>query len=510
MALSLESVTSYLKSIPAATRIGAIATICATTIGVLVIRKFIKSTTIPKGLRSFPNMHYAKFLYLIIFNRQSPLGHRIHYPEFVREGIITGWMMGKWIVFVRDPSLIQQVISKTEDYPKVNHTEEFPDSLMARFFGGSNIVTSNGDTWRRQRKIVNPAFYKKNIATIADNVFVRSVNLFMEEIAKIHQAPLDAHHLMQKFTLDVLGLSGFSFDFENIKSDESEYVKVYNSVMKGIFDPIIFLFPMVMKIPFLRFKEVTQSLDRFESLLKGIIAERRQQRTDEKKADQIDLLNLMIDSNEGGEGLSDEELYHNMVIFFLAGHDTTAASLSIALYFLAKYPETQDKVRNEINSILGTKTVATYHDQAKFEYLNCVIKETLRLFPPVAQFPMRNTVGDVELGSGVLPKGTLVSVDSFQLQRRKEEWGPDAEEFVPERFEDEEAHKKRHPYSWIPFGAGTRSCLGMDFSLIEQRMVLATLLKKYRVTLTPGHEELKLKPVNLLQPDNLLLQFVPL
>eukprot|EP01103_Thecamoeba_quadrilineata_P007266 TRINITY_DN1708_c0_g1_i3.p1 TRINITY_DN1708_c0_g1~~TRINITY_DN1708_c0_g1_i3.p1 ORF type:complete len:526 (-),score=108.20 TRINITY_DN1708_c0_g1_i3:161-1738(-) len=498
---------------PPVLRVGGIIIVCSTALTAVALIKILLSLRRPREFKDLPSPPLFTFLINFLTRKYNADEMRRLFPETIAPDVTLLWIFGRWQLVARHPELVREIISRTDDFPKLVQGVIAPDSLFGKFMGNYNIVMSNGETWKRQRKIVNPAFHKKNLAILADSVFSSKIKGLLEELEKIDKQPIEIHPWTQKFTLDVLGLSGFSFDFNNVKTEEGEYVKVYNRVMKGVFTPLHFVFPRLYKLPVPSFIRVRRDLATFEGLLKGIIAKRRAERNDQikKPSEATDLLGLMIDSNEGDgyEALTDDELYHNMVVFFLAGHDTTATALAISLYFLAKHPLSQDKARAEVLRVSGNKDIPSYHDQTQFEYLHHVVKETLRLYPSVVQLPSRFTEKQTKLGNIDVPPGTMVSVDIFNLQRRKDVWGPDSDSFRPERFVEEGA-KDRHPFGWIPFGSGSRTCIGIEFSIIEQRMLLGAILKKYRVELVAGHEDLKLKKASLLAPDHLLLRFVPL
>jgi len=249
-----------------------------------------------------------------------------------------------------------------------------------------------------------------------------------------------------------------------------------------------------------------------------------------------------LDESDLKHNITPEELRDNMVVFFLAGHETTANSIAFACYFMAKHPEVQERARKEILSVYNkhienglTKVPAhefipTYEEQKGLEYLTAIIKETLRLYPPVAQLPARITSKDVKLGEYTLPKNTLVAVDIFSMHHNSKVWGPDCEEFHPERFigspeepNHDETHEhvnensrittkdgitvNHHPYAWNPFGGSVRSCIGQNFSMIEQRMLLSSMLLRYDLSLPSGCAEMKLRPGGLVSPANLFIDF---
>jgi len=326
---------------------------------------------------------------------------------------------------------------------------------------------------------------------------------------------------------DVLGLAGFSFDLNSLQNPQATYVTLYNRLLKKMFTPLMMMMPrriaeILPKLPFEYFQNLSKDLEKFDQLLYGIVEERKKKKqahlqstNGSNQEEAVDLLDLMVSSldDESGHGLTNRELRDNMMVFFIAGHETTANSLSFALYFLAKYPEIQEKARKEILDILGDRDHPTYEDQKQMEYLLMIVKESMRHYPPVSMLPIRKTRECVQLEVDgkvySLPKGSFVSVFIYGLHHNPNLWS-DPEKFIPERFAPGVAEKEnRHFFSWNPFGGGSRACIGQDFSLIEQRITLSSILKKYDLSLRPGSGELKLKNSPLVTPDNLLIKFTP-
>jgi len=284
-------------------------------------------------------------------------------------------------------------------------------------------------------------------------------------------------------------------------------------------------------------KSLLADIQEFDKILFNVIEERRRSKLEEETTPSsqdrpLDLLDLMISSvdEESGKGLNNEELRSNMVIFFLAGHDTTAHSLSAALFLLASNPEQQDLARDEVRRIVGIKHdlatiekwddkdgkptrayIPDYEEQRECDYLTAVVKETLRLFPAVPNLPSRMTTKDVSLGGVTIPAHTVCSINIFSLHHSEKLW-KDPFKFKPERFMKKEGEEGdeglKYPYGWNPFGGSVRSCIGQEFSMIEQRMFLGAILLRYRIKTVPGSEEIRLKPgMVLTAPKDLLVKF---
>jgi len=191
----------------------------------------------------------------------------------------------------------------------------------------------------------------------------------------------------------------------------------------------------------------------------------------------------MVKATEPGaaHSFSRAELQANLAIFFLAGHETSAVSMASSLWYLARYPEIQEKVYAEIVSVVGKAESPTYDTQKELNYMTQVIYESNRLNPPAIGL-QRLTTQETELGGRHFPKHTSVALQIDAIHMSEKEW-PNPSEFNPDRFAPD---VPRHGYAWETFGHGVRSCLGRNFSIVEQRVGLVKILQQYRVSLSLG------------------------
>ena len=223
----------------------------------------------------------------------------------------------------------------------------------------------------------------------------------------------------------------------------------------------------------------------FDGIAKEIITTRRQQGLTGRK----DLLHLMMMANdettvEGVSRLSDEEIVAQSIIFLLAGYETSSNTLSFTLYYLAVNSDVQDKLRTEIKEAIESNVKKPLYDVAQnIEYLDCVVKEALRLCPPAAQMN-RECAEDYDLKNGIhIPAGTEILIPFYAMHHDPDAW-EDPERFDPERFRGP-AKDARHAYQFLPFGAGPRTCIGMRFALLEIKIALVRLLMKYKFVQSP-------------------------
>ncbi|CAO3618182.1 unnamed protein product [Mucor hiemalis] len=297
---------------------------------------------------------------------------------------------------------------------------------------------------------------------------------------------INVSDMMERLTLDVIGKAGFDFDFEAVKNRKSKWVMKYNSIKYGMRDPLFFLFPSLDTTflwMFPKRKILHQNMAEFLEMLDDIIKHKRRQiesgnTNDALEDNEKDLLSLMIESKEEDGKMSDLELKSNLCFFFLAGHDSTSHTLAYIIHYLAEHPAIQEKAREEAIDILGNDSfdvIPNTEDIKKMTYITQIIKETLRINSPVIGLSPRTAAEDTYLSDTFIPKGTQVNVNVFNMHHDDNLW-EDSETFNPDRFSESSEHK---PGAWIPFGNGGRKCVGMNFGIAEQRVILSMMLRKY-------------------------------
>ncbi len=203
--------------------------------------------------------------------------------------------------------------------------------------------------------------------------------------------------------------------------------------------------------------------------------------------------------DEGGNRFSEQEIIDHMIFLMMAAHDTTTSSLSSVCYVLAKHPEWQDKIRHEIGAI--NKDNIAYDDLAKIDTIALVLKEALRLYPPLPVIP-RVAVKDCEFNGYLINKGNVVNVSPAFTHRSADIWSqPD--QFDPERFSKERAEHTKHRHAWIPFGGGAHKCLGLNFAELQIKLVMFHLLKRYRISV-PNNYVMPYQPAPIGKPNDML------
>eukprot|EP01101_Sappina_pedata_P006659 TRINITY_DN3375_c0_g1_i2.p1 TRINITY_DN3375_c0_g1~~TRINITY_DN3375_c0_g1_i2.p1 ORF type:complete len:383 (+),score=157.87 TRINITY_DN3375_c0_g1_i2:619-1767(+) len=228
-------------------------------------------------------------------------------------------------------------------------------------------------------------------------------------------------------------------------------------------------------------KVVFASIDKRRARIQEAKASKEAQETEDEEGEEEaqDMLELLIEAqdSESGETMADSQIKDEMMTFLIAGHDTTAHTMSWVLYHVSKNPQVEAKLLQEIDTVLAERDVPKFEDLSKLKYLANVINETLRLTPTVPQLA-RKTKRDVMLDSYLIPQGTVVLTSPYFLHHNQSSW-ENLEEFNPERFNDRGSKNEGSSSSFIPFSTGPRSCIGKNFALLEMKLVLATIFKKY-------------------------------
>ncbi|KNE67747.1 hypothetical protein AMAG_12472 [Allomyces macrogynus ATCC 38327] len=504
----------------------ATVTFLATTIS----RRLYRFLVPPSHLRHLP--HAPVLAYLRAHRRRAP--YLVAKPAMMqlmredanRRGIkaprmFLTWLLGIWTVNLIDPEDVKAVYTRTEVWDK--YVLVGGVGFVGRFFG-RNVVSAPMADWKHHRKVVNPAF-RRGWATSLFGGPARHLVAELDRFADRDEA-IDPADWMARVTLDALSLAAFGHNLDSIRHPEGDMVATYHAIMKDIVNTRDLLNPFYMWTR--KAKEMGRLVDRFNAFVFELIDTKTAQLQgrdggEEGDDDRRDLLEMMVEAAQGSKDFSREDLRANTVIFFLAGHDTTANELCMALYLMGMHRDVQSKARADVIRVLGKDAArrAAECDAAEMiyptpdqdralTYLNFVIMETMRLFPSVAKLPRRVTTAPVTLADGTaLPKGTLVTIDTFSMHRDPAIWGPDADKFVPDRWAaraDADGaiamHPTAHNYEWAPFGGGQRICLGMQFSLVEQRVILAMMLLRYEWEVVGNTNALRGVPD--LAPNDLL------
>ena len=363
-------------------------------------------------------------------------------------------------VMVSSPSLAHEVLTtKDGAFTKAPGLTIFMRPVL-----GNGLLASDGELHGRQRKLLAPAFAHKRIAAYAETMAERA----RRWAASIEDGQeLDVSDGMMRLTLEIVGKT--LFDAE-VGSDADAVGEALTTVMQTVLVQLGSLVPLPPFVPSPRNLRSRRAVRRLDAIVYRVIEERRAQ-----GGDRGDLLSMLLDAkDEAGVAMTDRQVRDEAMTLFIAGHETTANALSWTLYLLAKNPEARAKVEDEIDA-LGR--VPSYDDLKKLPYTLGALKEAMRLYPP-AYILARRAKETVTLGTHVVRKNTIVFINVLGAHRRADVW-PEPDAFRPERFTaDQEKLLPRCAY--MPFGAGSRVCIGNHFALMEGHVLLGTILRRLR------------------------------
>ncbi|EXX68538.1 cytochrome P450 [Rhizophagus irregularis DAOM 181602=DAOM 197198] len=474
------------------------------TIFVIVIYHVRKYNKIPKEIENMPYISAFPLIWALL--RQKPhdeIQDVLHESSKGRD-IYLSRIGPAMNVNISSPEHVKDLLMESEDIAL--KFEYGPGNILYDFFG-NGLVFSNGDKWRTYRKLATPAFNNALSPEIVGETVMDLFSFIQQNLNR----PIDIFEVMQRTTIEVLGKLAFGYRFGCLESGETPHIiNVYKYLISTVESVYNIVFPWINKLPTEHNRKFRQTIKEFDGFIFDIIEAKRNQINNKEISDndRVDLLTSMLKSSEQ-EGIhaDTKQLRDEMVTFFVAGHDTTSMSLSTSLYYLAKYPEMQEKARAEVIRILGDEPVIPSSVQLKeMKYINAIIKESLRVYPPAPVVSLRSLQKPIKIGPYIVPKNVLCSVNIWQVHYDTRYW-ENPKQYNPERFLNNE---KRHPFSWIPFSAGPRNCIGQNFSIMEQRVILSMMLLKYNWTLPKNsinEEKLLLDSQFLLRPVDLKLVF---
>jgi cytochrome P450 len=397
---------------------------------------------------------------------------------------------------IRHPLDVEHVlVSNARNYVKQTRGYE-----KLRLVLGEGLVTSDGEFWKRQRRIAQPAFHKERIARLAPIMTAATEEMLAQWAPRVGTGQaFDVAEEMSRLTLKIIGQTMLSTDVSSAASEVGQAVTVaLNHAIRRTTN--VFSLPEVFPTPAnLLFR---RSLDTLDRVVLGMISERRKD-----GHDRGDLLSMLMAARdeETGEGMTDHQLRDEVMTIFLAGHETTANALSWTFYLLSLHPDVDARLREELAQVLGGRP-PRLEDLPRLPYVDQVLKEAMRLFPPVWMIARRSVEEDV-LSGFKIPAGTFVFMSPYLTHRHPAFW-PNPEGFDPSRFAP--GRLERLPRcAYFPFSKGPRMCIGDQFALLEGRLVLATLLQRVRLSLAPGYRASPLPTVTLRPKDGVRMTLTP-
>ncbi|MGM0449038.1 MAG: cytochrome P450 [Methanobacteriota archaeon] len=384
-----------------------------------------------------------------------------------------------------NPADVERVlVADAERYRKPQFGDDAMDTLL-----GDGLLLSEGETWQRQRTLANPAFHNRRIGALAG---------VMADHAESHVAEwgdgdvVDLQLELARLTVKIIVTAMFGADIDD---EEVKTVQENLEPLGARFEPDPRRYLIPDWVPTRENREFDAAIDTLESVIDGIVERRRGTERDPSvdpagpdgtgvrgppgdpdAALPMDLLSVLLRARDRGEQ-TDENLRDELVTMLLAGHDTTALALTYAFYLLSNHPEARERVESEAEEAVSTGRL-TADTVRGMEYTERVLNESMRLYPPVYTL-FREPKLDVKLGGYRIPEGSALMVSQWVIHR-SERWYDDPETFDPDRWTSERRNQ-RPRFAFFPFGGGPRHCIGKAFSLLEAKLILATVCSRFEL-----------------------------
>lgn len=418
-----------------------------------------------RGLGNVPSAPVLPYFGAVSHLRRDPV--RALYAWFQQLGDLYQFSVGpERHVIVSSPERIEQILKGNyNDWQK----NAFYDPLKLML--GSGLLTSEGQKWHSFRRLAQPAFHRQRLAGYVTDI-ARTTQQHLDNWGP-GSRPVDVSHEFMSLTLTVIARLMFGAD---LRTD----VQVVGTSLATMLDYVQLRTSTAFKLPLSwptpHNRRARRAVGRCHDIIDRIVAQRHAIETPSN-----DLLELLMSARDKdtGAGLTDTELRDQAITILMAGHETTALTLAWCVELLARHPDVQRVLEREVTRVLGDR-LPTFDDVSQLSYTGAVINETLRLYPPIWYFgrqPVKGTwIGDIPA-----PRWLNVGISPYIVHRHPAHW-VDPETFRPERFLETSA-KERHPFAFIPFGGGPRSCIGDQVALLEAKVILAMLVQRSSIEL---------------------------
>jgi cytochrome P450 len=386
-------------------------------------------------------------------------------------------------MLVSHPDAIEDVlVTKARNFTK--HFALRMNSMIL----ANGLLTSEGDFWLRQRRLIQPAFSRDRIAGYGAIMVA-----YAERMAGQWRdgEMRDVHAEMMRLTLEIVAKALFDADVGSEAFAVGESMEV---ALDAFLSRLFSLLPLPRWVPTPRNVRLKRAVRRLDEIIYGLIEQRR--KSGEDRGDLLSRLLLARDEDDGSR-MTDKQLRDELMTLFLAGHETTAIAMSWTWYLLAQHPEVEAKLVAELQSVLGGRS-PTVADLPRLRYAELVMTESMRVFPPVYTIG-REPIEDCEVGGYRIPAGTCLLMSQWVMHRRPS-YFDEPLQFRPERWQDGLA-RRLPKYVYFPFGGGPRLCIGNSFALMEAVLLLAALAQRFHFELVPG-QEIVPAPSITLRPRN--------
>ncbi len=390
------------------------------------------------------------------------------------------WIGDKPIYVISDPQLAHEIlVERPNEFHKAALVKDALDPIA-----GNGLFANEGDFWRRQRKLAQPAFHHARIAAYGTTMVQQTLDLLAGWRAEEKR---DIAEEMTKLTLGIVNKTLFNVD---VRAQAEHIGDLMTIILSGTNDRINSYNPIWGRLFKTNARRELAARQELFAIIESIIAEHGDQ-----GEDQGDLLSMLLAARDDeGNPMSKQQLRDEVITLFIAGHETTANALAWAFYLVAQDPAVEARLLQELALLQGKPP--TMAELAQLPYSEQVIKEAMRLYPPAGGVT-RQPIHDIELGGYPIAKGSTIAISTYVMHHDPALY-PDPDRFDPDRFTPEN-EAKLPKYAYLPFGGGPRVCIGNSFAMMEARLILATVLQRFSLHLAPG-QKVRAQQVFTLRP----------
>uniref|UniRef100_A0A914Z715 Cytochrome P450 n=1 Tax=Panagrolaimus superbus TaxID=310955 RepID=A0A914Z715_9BILA len=416
------------------------------------------------------------------------------YPNKPR--IVAFWTFIMPIVMIYSPESLEPIFTNPKHLNK-----PFLYDLLKPWLG-LGLLTKSAETWRPRRKLLTPTFHYDILKNFV-YVFNKQADIMVQQIRKQLETSDEAIEIGNYVTLcalDIICETSMGKCVNAQFESESEYVvavhRINDIIQRRQKEPWVWndiLFNLIGDG-----KEHKWALNVLHSFTQKVIKERREEFLKDSMvtSERLAFLDQLLLLEQKGE-ITVEEIQYEVDTFMFEGHDTTSAGITWACHLLGNHPEVQRKVVEELDAVIGDSHEISYEHLSQLKYCECVIKESLRLYPSVPIFA-RVLGDDQEVSGHIIPKGTQILVNPYLIHRDPSHWD-NAEEFRPERFLPENC-VGRNAFAFVPFSAGSRNCIGQRFALMEEKTLLASILRNFQIESVKRRDQQEFTSELILRP----------
>lgn len=394
---------------------------------------------------------------------------------------------------VRDPEIAKEIFVENHKFLKRSSLED----LIVMQLLGKGLSSQFGERWSSMRQTLNPFFHQEGLKGMTD-AMVEATTAGIQKWEKMvteggGSAEIDVEPDVHKISERIISLTAFGGDYDKGEQIYKLQRQIGIQIAKSLLNPLAWLMPNYRLIPTKANKSMVKCQGKVDALIHELMDGRRNAVfTGETSSYGEDLLGRMLTAATDGWDMKAPEfnmaaVFNNCKLFYFAAEDNVASTIAFSMLMLANHPEWQDRARQEVLEVLGDGEKFNPAALTQLKVLGMILNETLRLFSSIPILT-RETTKDLQLKELFIPKGMIVEVAIVAIHQDKEYWGDDVTDFNPERFSNGVSGACSHPHAFMPFGLGPKYCIGNNFALMEAKIVLSKVLRKFQLAVSPNYK----------------------